>query len=1074
MFSITANAQNIGSLKDVVTPGFSFTLDLLPGYTDAQVLQLQKVLNADPDTTVSLDGEGSKNKETKYFGNKTKLAVIKFQEKYRDTVLTPLGLTQGTGNVSKITRTRLNLLIGEINTYDSVGSPESRGQSVVVSNSTSNSTSQVVPVVTTINNTSSGISVCQFIDLLVNIGIVPSNNANQARIMFGCQSTPNQSTISALRPSVDIRANGKSGTVTIDSPRNVTVSWTSENVTSCQSPAGSRPISGSGSIRVDNSGTFVISCTGPYGTVTDSVSVKIKSDVSTNNLNPSCIAAPGTINSGGTITWVNTSSGTSGNTTYSWSGNGLSGSGQYASKIYTATGTTTATINVTSGGITKSATCSALVLPIQSNNTNNTSSTTSSSTSQTFAPSCVAAVRTIATGDSVVWVNTSSGTSVNATYSWSGPNGISGNNSQVVTSNIYTNTGTTTATINVTSGGVTKSATCSASVVDPDDLLPNITDFVPYCSVTSPVNPIVTGTNVSWVASIMGSDDQGASYLWSGSEGLFGTGPVSPLKSYLTVGTKQASVAITLGGLTKTAKCDTSVVAPVLTPSISPLVPLATSSASTSPNVLVTGSSSSVGSTTNKALSLSGEKGAYVSVNNSSSISVDNQITLEAWVKPTSWRTYTGTSTVGTINTILVKGKVDGNWDYWLGLDAGKIYYSSGISGRAIRTCSPVVPLNTWSHISVSISETGNSISMYLNGNLVPSLCSSGGFTVSNSIGTSNSNLYIGNVYPKYCSVTANNYGFTGLIDDVRIWNKARTSSEIKSSTTTLATSTTGTSLAARWNFDNGFATDLSGNVNNGSLFGVNSVTVQGSPRIITANDSPSVPYLGNVTNFNSPYSTDIACIRDVATTATTSTTTASTTPLMEEEGQAPKIPFIGIVTEVEECEPRNASEVKLWQVAIKACVSGDWVTGVSDDGGLSSSGSAEPGYIVIREGMQPVPEVGDSVLGEAVPDHGQICENAVSGEWIGTVTGALDIGGGEGENCIPIPVDRNADGIDDRTGKRVDLGNNMWDLDKGGVGVGFGAAEFNWSTNPGFNILGDDFLTVSVDKGTIFGLDLW
>lgn len=74
------------------------------------VLALQKLLNSDPDTMISLSGAGSPNNETEYFGEKTKNAVIRFQEKYKADVLVPSGLSYGTGYVGPMTIKKLNNL----------------------------------------------------------------------------------------------------------------------------------------------------------------------------------------------------------------------------------------------------------------------------------------------------------------------------------------------------------------------------------------------------------------------------------------------------------------------------------------------------------------------------------------------------------------------------------------------------------------------------------------------------------------------------------------------------------------------------------------------------------------------------------------------------------------------------------------------------------------------------------------------------------------------------------------------------------------------------------------------------
>ena len=85
------------------TPAFQFKKDLKLGSNNDDVSELQKCLAKDPEVYPEGTVSG-------YFGEKTKEAVIRFQEKYKDEILTPSGLTSGNGIVSKNTREKLNEL----------------------------------------------------------------------------------------------------------------------------------------------------------------------------------------------------------------------------------------------------------------------------------------------------------------------------------------------------------------------------------------------------------------------------------------------------------------------------------------------------------------------------------------------------------------------------------------------------------------------------------------------------------------------------------------------------------------------------------------------------------------------------------------------------------------------------------------------------------------------------------------------------------------------------------------------------------------------------------------------------
>lgn len=87
---------------------YTFTRNLKQGDTGTDVLELQKILNSNSTTKVSSSGAGSIGQETTYFGNATRKAVIAFQELYRSEILTPAGLSKGTGFVGASTRQKLN------------------------------------------------------------------------------------------------------------------------------------------------------------------------------------------------------------------------------------------------------------------------------------------------------------------------------------------------------------------------------------------------------------------------------------------------------------------------------------------------------------------------------------------------------------------------------------------------------------------------------------------------------------------------------------------------------------------------------------------------------------------------------------------------------------------------------------------------------------------------------------------------------------------------------------------------------------------------------------------------------
>jgi hypothetical protein len=89
---------------------YTWTRSLNVGASGADVMKLQQFLNADPETRIAATGVGSAGMETEYFGGLTGAAVAKFQSKYRNDILSPLGLVNATTYFGPSTMAKANML----------------------------------------------------------------------------------------------------------------------------------------------------------------------------------------------------------------------------------------------------------------------------------------------------------------------------------------------------------------------------------------------------------------------------------------------------------------------------------------------------------------------------------------------------------------------------------------------------------------------------------------------------------------------------------------------------------------------------------------------------------------------------------------------------------------------------------------------------------------------------------------------------------------------------------------------------------------------------------------------------
>ena len=145
-------------------------------------------------------------------------------------------------------------------------------------------------------------------------------------------------------------------------------------------------------------------------------------------------------------------------------------------------------------------------------------------------------------------------------------------------------------------------------------------------------------------------------------------------------------------------------------------------------------------------------------------------MTLEAWVNPTA---NAGAAPNDGWRTVILKERGTNGLAYALYGNDGNSnpsrpagYINSGFDKEA--TTGPQLPVGVWSHIAVTYDNTA--IRLYVNGALRST------FTTTGAISASTAPLQIGgnNVF----SLPGTEF-FAGLIDEVRVYNRALSATEI-------------------------------------------------------------------------------------------------------------------------------------------------------------------------------------------------------------------------------------------------------------------------------------------------------
>jgi subtilisin-like proprotein convertase family protein len=226
----------------------------------------------------------------------------------------------------------------------------------------------------------------------------------------------------------------------------------------------------------------------------------------------------------------------------------------------------------------------------------------------------------------------------------------------------------------------------------------------------------------------------------------------------------------------------------------------------------------------NNACSFAGASTSFINRGNSTSLNITGSFTLEAWLNPNN-------STSPTSQIILQKREGGNAVGYTLYLNNGKVTIRTNSATRLVG--KTVLQNNAWTHVAGTYNSATGQFAIYINGSFDTTTTIAGAAPASNT-----DSLFIGKGF---------NDPFRGQMDELRVWNRNLSASEVNQYRRTSLGTNTGVyiglimSMTFQDNDANGAAfnlTDWSGNNNNGINRGVTAVDLSNRPlQTISIND---------------------------------------------------------------------------------------------------------------------------------------------------------------------------------------------------------------------------------------------